>query len=298
MNLFSFNFPACTECNTTFSRIEAQAKPVVEKILKDDYVSAEELLVLLDWFDKIRICLWLAMKIRNSRTFDIEPKYYVNTRVGIKDRALAITNTYDGLDELWWTGMHTLGFVVSPTCFTMKINNVIFNNCSMDLILSEQLGFPYPLCERKNPKDENLQDFLFTEGKEELAKTIFKTKFYPDTILICQPIFTGLQNQNHERYNTDYVRKNCYDWENGKGKIFVSHGGRTYPMEIDEEISFASNNTKPKRLLRNKVALGFQLELLTSRKVVYENEADQNRHREVLKNIIAVTEEQIRQYNY
>lgn len=298
LNLFSFTFPACTDCNTEFSKIEAQVKPVVEKILSDDFVMGDELLLLLDWFDKIRICLWLAMKIRNGGIIDWEPKFYVNTRVGIKDRMLAITNTNDGLDELWWTGMHTLGFIVSPTSFTMKINNVIFNNCSMDFVLSEQLGFPYPLYERKNPTDGNLQDFLFTKGKELLTGKLFKTTFYPDTTIICQPIFTDAKKLNNERYNTEYVRNNCYDWANGKGKLFVSHEGKTYSMEIDDEISFAAKNKKPKNLLRNRTALGFQLELLTSRKLVFDNEQDHKKHRVALQNIIDVTEEQIKQYNY
>lgn len=298
LNLFSFTFPACSACNNKFSKIEGLVKPVVEKILIDEYVTGEELLLLLDWFDKIRICLWLALKIRNGDIVNWEPKFYVNTRVGQKDRMLAITNTYDGTDELWWTGMHTLGFIISPTCFTMKINNIIFNNCSMDFVVSEQLGFPYPLYEKKNPIDPNLQDFLFTEGKEQLAGKLFKTTFYKDATIICQPIFTDTQIPNYERYNTEYVKNNCYDWDKGKGKLFVSHEGITYSMEIDEEISFASKNKIPKKLKRNTIALGFQLEVLTSRKVVFDNNEEQIKYGITLQNIIDFTIEQIKQYDY
>lgn len=298
LNLFSFTYPACTSCNNDFSNIEGSVKTVVEKILIDDYVTGEELLLLLDWFDKIRICLWLSLKIRNGEIVNWEPKFFVNTRVGLKDRMLAITNTYDGTNELWLTGMHTLGFIISPTCFTMKINNIIFNNCSMDFVVSEQLGFPYPLCERKNSIDPNLQDFLLTKGKEKLAGKLFKTTFYKDTTIICQPIFTDAQNPNYERYNSEYVKNNCYDWGKGKGKLFISHEGITYSMEIDDEISFASKIKTPKKLKRNTIALGFQLEVLTSRKIVFENDVEQKNHKMTLQNIIDFTIEQIKHYDY
>lgn len=298
LNLYSYTFPACTTCNTNFSIIEAQVKPIVERILKDGYVTGAELLLLLDWFDKIRVCLWLAMKIRNDHTITLEPKYYVNTRVGKKDRMLAITNTYDGLDELWWTGMHTLAFLVSPTCFTMKINNVIFNNCSMDFILSEQLGFPYALYEKQNIDDSNLQDFAFTAGKEKVVGKLFQTPFYKDTTIIAQTIFTEAKRLNPKRYDTEYVKNNFYDYSNGIGKIFVSHEGITYSMEMDEEISFQSKDQTPKRLPRNRIALGFQLELLTARKLVFNNALEKKRHQIALRHIIEMTEEQIKQYDY
>ena len=69
-------------------------------------------------------------------------------------------------------------------------------------------------------------------------------------------------------------------------------------MEIDEEISFASKNKIPKRLKRNTIALGFQLEVLTSGKVVFDNNEEQIKYGITLQNIIDFTIEQIKQYDY
>jgi hypothetical protein len=59
-----------------------------------------EFIKLLDWFDKVRISLWLAMQFQNKGNFNFEPKYFINSRVGLKDRMLAITNCYDNYKGL------------------------------------------------------------------------------------------------------------------------------------------------------------------------------------------------------
>lgn len=141
-NFSSFTFPSCAKCNTDFARIEALVKPTIEKILNDEYIETEDLIRLLDWFDKVRISLWFGIQHLNNGSFNIPPKYYINNRIGLKDRLLAISNCYDKYVGLRWTGANTLCFIISPTCFTLNVNNVLFTNCSSDFVVSEQLGFP------------------------------------------------------------------------------------------------------------------------------------------------------------
>ena len=166
-NFSSFTFPSCTQCNTDFAEIEALVKPTIEKKLIDDFIKTEELIRLLDWFDKVRISLWLGIQYHNNGTFNMDPKYYVNTRIALKDRLLAITNCYDNYKGLKWTGANTLCLIMSSTCLTLKINNVLFTNCSSDFVVSEQLGFPFPAFERPNP-NSHLTDFLLLYGKRKL----------------------------------------------------------------------------------------------------------------------------------
>ena len=297
-NFVSFTFPSCTKCNSDFAKIESQVKPIIENILNDNAVTSDELVLLLDWFDKVRISLWLGIQYHNNGAFDLEPKYYSNTRLRLKDRMLAITNCYDNYKGLRWTGANTLCFITSPTCFTLKINNVLFTNCSMDFILSEQLGFPYPALERQNPNDAKLTDFILHAGTQKTAVKIFNTKLYVPTTIVSQPIFKVSKNLNPDKYDYDYIKDNSYNFNDGEGKLFISHDNMTYPMEEDEEISFGTEDKSVKKHNFNRPTLELQIELLSSRRLAFNSEQDKQNHYFALKTIIDYTKEQIRQYDY
>jgi len=299
-NFSSFTFPSCTKCNTDFSKIEALVKLTVEKILSDDYVETNELLCLLDWFDKVRISLWLGIQYRNNNFFNMQPKYYINKRIALKDRVLAITNCYDNYLGLQWTGANTLCFIMNPSCFTLKVNNILFTNCSSDFAISEQLGFPYPLFVRPNP-ESHLTDFLIGAGKNNLGKKLFKSNLYKPTTIISQPIYRISKDNSLKFYDNDYVKANSYDFAKGIGKIFVTHDNFTYPLEIDAKISFGDSHSKAKKQFKlNRPTLELQIELLSSTKYNLEflNEEQKKHHYEGLKMVMDYTREQIKQYNY
>ena len=299
-NFSSFTFPSCTKCNSEFAEIEALVKPTIEKILVDDFVETAELIRLLDWFDKVRISLWLGIQYHNSGAFNMVPKFYINTRVGLKDRLLAITNTYDNYTGLRWTGSNTLCFIISPTCFTLKVNNILFTNCSSDFVVSEQLGFPFIEFERPNPNSDN-SDFQILAGTNKLKTRLFRSNLYQPNTIVSQPIFKTAKEITPSYYDNDYVKCNSYDYENGQGKIFITHDDLTYPLEIDEEISFATDNNKRAKIYKlNRPTLEFQIELLASKKYNLEllTEDQKKQHYEGLKMIIDYTKEQISQYDY
>jgi len=56
----SFTFPACKNCNARFSDLEVRAKPIIEKLINNNPISAFDFDILLDWFDKVRIGLWVG----------------------------------------------------------------------------------------------------------------------------------------------------------------------------------------------------------------------------------------------
>lgn len=298
-NFSSFTFPSCTKCNSEFAETEALVKPTVEKILSDDYVNTEELIRLLNWFDKVRISLWLGIQLHNKNTFNMKPKYFINNRFGLKDRLLSITNTYDEYIGLKWTGANTLCFIISPTCFTLKVNNIFFTNCSSDLIVSEKLGFPFPAFERPNPSSD-LTDFLLLKGNHKLQSKLFNSSLYQPNIIICQPIYKVTKELFPTYYDNEYVKNNSYDFENGQGKIFITHDNLCYAMEQDEKISFASENKSIKKFKLNRPTLEFQIELLTSKNYNLEllNEEQKKQHYEGLKMIVDYTKEQIRLFDY
>jgi hypothetical protein len=299
-NFSSFTFPSCTKCNTDFAEVESLVKPTVEKILRDDYLATDELIRLLDWFDKIRISLWLAIQYHNKSTFNMEPKYYINTRLALKDRFLAVTNCYDNYIGLKWTGANTLCFITNPSCVTLKINNVIFTSCSSDFVVSRQLGFPYASHIFPNP-NSHLTDFLMQAGEQEQQTKFFKSPLYPPNVIVSQPIFGIPKSIFEKRYDNDYVRNNSYDYDKGVGKIFITHDNTTYPLEIDEEISFISSKPNTKQVYKfNKPTIEFQLELLLSIKynLFHLNDEQRKEHFKHLEYIIEYSKEQIRQYNY
>ena len=186
--MLSFKFPSCTACNDQFGKVEAQVKPLFERLSNDERLNGSELELLLDWFDKLRIGAWLANKYMNKKVIELEPKYYINSRVGLKDRYLSITNTYNYEQKFFCSGIHTLAFLMSPTALTLRVNNLVFVNCSSDFVVSKQLGFPYPLNEIPTP-DKETTDSLFTHALKTTGSKIFKTRTYSPKIEIAQVIY-------------------------------------------------------------------------------------------------------------
>jgi len=275
-NILNFTMPACTKCNTNFAKTEAVVKPAMEKLLIDDFIDLAELTLLLDWFDKIRLGLQIAVLYLNNKNFELEPRHYINRRVGLKDRSLSITNTYDGSTTLAWTGVNTHAFLRSPNCFAIKINHLIFVNCSLDFLLSEKLGYPYPKWQVDNPFTGKT-DMLLVSGTRKLAKTIYQTPLYPPNVLVCQAIFKEALAINNGLYDDPYVRLNSLDFVRGLGKVAVYQGDQRYWMGSDEEISFEGPNRQMKQYRWNRPVLTLQLEIMKSVRYNFDGLPDKYR---------------------
>jgi hypothetical protein len=55
-----FTLPACGACNAGFATMEARAEPTMRMILGEQALSEEDWDLLLSWFDKVRVGLWLS----------------------------------------------------------------------------------------------------------------------------------------------------------------------------------------------------------------------------------------------
>ncbi|MFR0655936.1 hypothetical protein SB719_15205 [Pantoea sp. SIMBA_079] len=242
-NSLSYTFPACKSCNDAFAVIEGKVKPIMEKLLLDQDVTGLDIELLLDWFDKIRISAWLGVKYLNKDFFRMTPKYYINQRKGIKDRYLSITNTYQEGKTLNISGINTIGFMLSPTALTLRVNNLIFVNCSSDLIVSRKLGFPYRKLEIPTPDSETV-DVILGRATKKMSPKIFDSKLYTPCIFIAQPIFKIYKEFQPSFYDDDYVKDNSYDHENGVGKLFMGKGGKIKTVERDDTLNFAMPDAK------------------------------------------------------
>ena len=284
-NMLSYTFPSCKKCNDDFGKIEAKVKPTFDKLLTD----------------KIRISGWLGIKYMNKNTFTMNPKYYINTRVGIKDRLLTITNTYKDEKTLNWSGMNTPAFMLSPTAFTLRVNNLVFVNCSSDFIVSRRLGFPYIQSERLNPLSDRT-DFIMGKGTEKSYSNYFTTKLYNPTMTIAQPIYKTINNNLPSYYDNSFVKDNSYDYKQGLGKIFISANGKLKTLERNDIINFSMPDAKKVygHVEVVRPILELQIELIKKRKKDLSLLSLEQKLAEEdgAKNIILYLKEQIKQFKY
>ena len=113
----SFHFPACESCNTKYSELEGAVKSIFFKMSYYSPLTAEELNLLLDWFDKVRIGLWLGMRYLNQNVFVVKPKFYIDQRIGAKDRVLIIYDSKYPRKKLVISGVDTPAFSYAPSVF-------------------------------------------------------------------------------------------------------------------------------------------------------------------------------------
>ena len=58
----SLVFPSCKRCNDKYSRLENQVKELVIRLVAREPIKVVQYLPVLDWFDKVRIGLWLGYR--------------------------------------------------------------------------------------------------------------------------------------------------------------------------------------------------------------------------------------------
>lgn len=138
----SLTMPACEACNSRYSMLESATKPIVLRLLARDQVTEQQILLLLDWLDKVRICLWLNQLILQKKR--IEPHFRVDSRIGTKDRMISVYKLPGLNPGLNGIGIYTPVFAHHPSCFTLRINDLALLNISADFAFAERCGAPVP----------------------------------------------------------------------------------------------------------------------------------------------------------
>ena len=233
----AFKFPSCEECNQEFSDFEGNVKLIVEKMMVEDSISESELSTLLDWFDKVRIGLWLAFLYLDKNPLGIRPGFYVQNRIRQYDRMLAIFKVEGNTKGLHFAGCETAAFASSPSCFSLHINNLCFLNMSYPNLLARRMGFPFPVKTYVMEDDE--WSCSYSAGRNRIMRPILRKSLGIKGIELYQPIFFGnVADEDNEGlrrlYDTEYVRDNCISWEKGIGRIYIKRDSKvsaytTYP---------------------------------------------------------------------
>lgn len=185
----SFTFPACKNCNELFSKLEQKTKFIVEKLLENSPLSAFDFDVLLNWFDKVRIGLWLGYLLYlNENIWQIDPHFFISSRLAKADRALLIYKSAQEFNGIRFVGINTPAFLHMPSCFTMSINNCFLLNISSQFLLAKSAGLPY-LLEMEIIDDGSIRGKL-QPGTGRIEQPIFDLPYEPKCSIIGQAIFT------------------------------------------------------------------------------------------------------------
>ena len=220
----AFKFPACEKCNSEFSVMEARIKPIVIKVLESQPLNATEISLLLDWFDKVRVGVWLG-DIYMSRTVDdIDPHMHIASRTGLKDRMLIVErvdSSVPGRDKcINFCGPGSFQFRHLPSVLQMHINNYTFTSVSDYCLVARRVGFPY--CDKMLRYDmEDVRLNTIQKGKNKIQTPVVRT--YTPTryqTVIYQPIYKYWNVVSPDLYNTQYVLNHSLDTQNGIGGIF------------------------------------------------------------------------------
>lgn len=226
IGFMAFTMPACTACNERYSKFESAAQLVMQKVLGGVSVNATEINTLLDWFDKVRVGLWLAGAYLNPEKYDFQPKISIDTRVGKLDRALIVEKIdMPATDKgILIEGLDSPIFVYSPSVFQMLINNYSFTSASCENLVSNKLGFP--IITDVTLVSGGRTSGKLQSGREKVTHPVIKD-FAPsdNQIILYQPIFS--QFKNNPVCKTKYVQKYSLDYDAGVGGIFYQRGANS-----------------------------------------------------------------------
>lgn len=238
-----FTFPACQDCNEGFSRLEANAKPIIEGVLAKRAISAHQFNVFFDWCEKIRVGLWLGFLYLDKNPVGITPKFHIRTRIRQADRAVVMIRIRDRQEGINFIGPNLPCFQSSPTCFALLINDWCVVNVSGVSINSRRLGFPYAQLIHFT-EDEQLEVSI-KPGTRRIMRPVQRDISYANATILQQPIFPrSLMTPEIEKwFQEEWIRCRSIDSKNGVGSIFIETPDLVSLYPADESRAWIPNKT-------------------------------------------------------
>lgn len=180
-----FQFPACEACNSRYSDLEGRTKGYMSDLLAGNNLTAEAWDDFLDWFDKVRIGLWLGNMMLNKDWPIPEPNFYIDQRVGQKDRCVLVYPNEPEAQVLNITGASDPMFMYLPSSFMLVVNSLVFVNISSEFLLSARMGFPYPRKTSVKGTRRYVSDFTATFNARQ---PFLRFEFYPPRWAVYQTV--------------------------------------------------------------------------------------------------------------
>lgn len=252
-----FKFPACKKCNGEFSHLENVAKSTLQRMLNDDPVSSADVDSFFDWLDKVRVGLWLALRVRDRNYMGIEPSFAILGRVGKADRLMSIYKSDNRENRLSYFGTESPVFRMMPSCFFLTINHLHFFNVSHQFMLHDQFGFPI-VTQRKVRPGSNQQHLNLQPGRMHLGKPLAPFDIRVGGFELYQVIVPlSMRNQNqkefNELYESEYVKSMMSGLNSGKSILLSHRPSRPSEYLKVSTVEMASIQPIEARALRNSL---------------------------------------------
>lgn len=180
-----FHFPACESCNSRYSKLENSTKKNIVDLMNGESISAAKLDLILDWFDKVRIGLFIGNMLLNKDLPIPDPKFFIDQRLGKKDRCLLVYILPSDEPCLQMIGAADPVFFHMPTSFMLRINNFLFLNISSDFLTARRMGFPFPSNQTADEKGYFVKDFA---AFNRVTTPILRFPFYGAALSVYQTI--------------------------------------------------------------------------------------------------------------
>lgn len=186
----NFVAPACDACNNEYADLEGRVKPSIEALQRREPLALSSYVELLDWLDKIRVGVWLVNHMIEEHPVKITPHFHIASRVAQKDRMVAVY-VFDGDNRgINLFGSDSLIFNAMPSCFGLRINNLLLLSASADFFCSEGCGFPHPVSLKMLMGGDN-DGQLSLEGAayaRDVANPITALPLFKPVVWLYQPI--------------------------------------------------------------------------------------------------------------
>jgi hypothetical protein len=260
----SFTIPACDACNQLFSKLESSTKPIMERLTQGSSLFPKDFSILFDWFDKVRVALWLAHSVLDKNFFGIHPSFHVEKRLRAFDRVLGVFRSDQSRRGLTFIGTETPIFYSMPSCFSLVVNDFAFFNASSAFMISRRTGFPFP--SSATFVRSGAMSVAFTRGRERLMHPLLRKPLDPRASYAFQPMFPNQAREQSLRrfYDTPYIKSHSIDWINGIGGIFLQGQRQTTFLSSLESIQWMPREPVPLHLFARdltKFVLSMQIDL-------------------------------------
>jgi hypothetical protein len=219
---FSFDslvFPACSSCNSRYSGFESHSRTIVEAICQKQAVAPDDYVHLLDWLDKVRIGLWLGYRYLQQNPFP--PNFTIDSRLGKKDRMVAVYAIGDHQTGLNTWGPESRLFQYKPSVFALRVNNILFLNASWDFMCSRPCGYSYPsqvTFAREHPGMMAMSDY---RSRRRITHPIM-SGLMKSCVTIFQPIIQHNADYSVTSLNqadVEYHMRHAWPGRNGLGPL-------------------------------------------------------------------------------
>ncbi|WP_421898115.1 hypothetical protein [Marinoscillum sp.] len=209
--------------------------------MSEDFLSASEVDLFLDWLDKVRIGLWLGFMYLEKGFYPIVPKFHIKKRIGQKDRSLVVYEFTTPDKGVQFSGVNIPCFAYNPSCFALSINNYLFLNTSHDFLYSRSLGFPYP---NKVSIDESSGAYMIEleEGLHKVRNNLSRIPFISGGTEIYQPLIQE-EVKNVDEYKHEYIQNNTLNSNSNRGSIFFRDYKSIQKLNEDEEICLSPSSS-------------------------------------------------------